>query len=597
MSTIAPNGQIRLLSGVPLDNSYENTLYFDSKEAQATYFLSLTPVHTMVNCSRVRDGVIAVNKLADDILHCNYLMFQNQSFSNKWFYAFIEDVEYINNETTYIYYTIDEIQTWLYDGVTLTECLIERQHSTTDGIGDNIVGENIGASELVIGKQLDPQSLCDVTSGGVTYDKLVALYTSSVYDTTDGTFQSAPIGVTDGIINGATVSVWDYNDDGVGTTGVEKRITDLINANQSESIIGGYVIPARLFTPHNSTKYFNNNGSLETDDDGSTQVTNIDFSIGNGFVDIDGYSPKNKKLFTAPYNWIYLLSSDSQFMALQPQFLANRTSVRLKNYHCIVGAPESRLILQNYKGETESAENYFTYTNFPQFGFAIDGYKAWLAAGGEKRLDLQVSQVSRQQELIQNEVTTKRNINRGRNVAEAGLGAYQMYSGIQGGNARTTSRGLKHVVGAVNSEIDNETDAYYQLEKSKQVIQFANENADLDRAIAKTLPSSFHGAISNTSLLASKNLKIVAEQRCVNAQIAETIDNYFTMYGYAQNIVDTPILKARQRFTYIKTVGCKANGGAPTSSIIKIQAIFNSGIRFWVSASDVGNYSTANPVL
>ena len=94
MSVVAPNSTIRLLKDVPIDESYENTLYFASESAQRTYFLSLTPKHIMTQCTRVRDGVIRVDKLSDEILDCNYMMFQNTNFSNKWFYAFIDDVRY-----------------------------------------------------------------------------------------------------------------------------------------------------------------------------------------------------------------------------------------------------------------------------------------------------------------------------------------------------------------------------------------------------------------------------------------------------------------------------------------------------------------------
>ena len=77
MSQVAPNGQVRLLQNVPLDDKYEDTLWFDSPQSQANYFLNLTPVHTMYNATRIRDGVISVDVNEDVIRHCNYLMFQN----------------------------------------------------------------------------------------------------------------------------------------------------------------------------------------------------------------------------------------------------------------------------------------------------------------------------------------------------------------------------------------------------------------------------------------------------------------------------------------------------------------------------------------
>ena len=36
---IAPNTNIRILKNVPLDTSYDHTIWFDSASAQSTYFI------------------------------------------------------------------------------------------------------------------------------------------------------------------------------------------------------------------------------------------------------------------------------------------------------------------------------------------------------------------------------------------------------------------------------------------------------------------------------------------------------------------------------------------------------------------------------
>ena len=76
------------------------------------------------------------------------MMFKNTSFENKWWYAFIDEVTYINDNVTELHYTIDVIQSWL-TVFYLMECFIERQHSETDAIGDNITPEDFDAGEYV----------------------------------------------------------------------------------------------------------------------------------------------------------------------------------------------------------------------------------------------------------------------------------------------------------------------------------------------------------------------------------------------------------------------------------------------------------------
>ena len=110
MAYIAPNGTIHLLHNVPLDTTYQHTLRFSSAANQYSYFSNASRVkRTFTNqyYTRLNRGIIRVNELADNIYDCNYLMYQNTSFSNKWFYAFIKSVEYVNNAVSQIEFEID----------------------------------------------------------------------------------------------------------------------------------------------------------------------------------------------------------------------------------------------------------------------------------------------------------------------------------------------------------------------------------------------------------------------------------------------------------------------------------------------------------
>jgi len=58
---------------------------------------------------------IFLEDVADYFYDCNYLCFQNGGFGNKWLYAFISDILYINENCTAITFEIDVMQTWLFD--------------------------------------------------------------------------------------------------------------------------------------------------------------------------------------------------------------------------------------------------------------------------------------------------------------------------------------------------------------------------------------------------------------------------------------------------------------------------------------------------
>lgn len=150
MSYVQPNSTIRIFKNIPFDPNYENTVIFDNLGQQLSFFSNMTGI-TLNNQSytRVNKGVIKVspntplddNAIAD-FYNSNYLAFKNTSFENKWFYAFIDKVEYVNNNCVTIMWHIDVIQTYMFDW-TFEDCLIEREHTTDDIFGKYTLPEGL----------------------------------------------------------------------------------------------------------------------------------------------------------------------------------------------------------------------------------------------------------------------------------------------------------------------------------------------------------------------------------------------------------------------------------------------------------------------
>ena len=93
---IEPNSNITIYHNVPLDNTYNHTLYFNNLAEQNTYFHKNQSIIkynlTAQSYQRVVKGSMRVAVKADNLYDCNYLSFQNASFGTKWFYAFITSV-------------------------------------------------------------------------------------------------------------------------------------------------------------------------------------------------------------------------------------------------------------------------------------------------------------------------------------------------------------------------------------------------------------------------------------------------------------------------------------------------------------------------
>ena len=146
---VQPNTTIHLIRNVGLDNSYTNTHYFSNVSQQYSYFVSHAK-RTLNNYSYVipSSDVIRVNIKADEIYDVNYIAFQNTNFGSKWFYAFVNSIDYVSNDVSDIHFEIDVIQTWLTE-YQLKPCFIERQHVASDKIGENIVAESVEVGEYV----------------------------------------------------------------------------------------------------------------------------------------------------------------------------------------------------------------------------------------------------------------------------------------------------------------------------------------------------------------------------------------------------------------------------------------------------------------
>lgn len=145
---ITPNTQIRLLS-VPFEIDNRNQLTFQNLNAQTNYFTSL-PNLEIEECSYQRkDNIIKFPAHIDTLLNYNYVMYKNNNYSNKWFYAFIEKMEYENNGTTNIKIKQDVFQTWQFDLV-YKKMFVEREHVNSDNVGEHTIPENLETGEYII---------------------------------------------------------------------------------------------------------------------------------------------------------------------------------------------------------------------------------------------------------------------------------------------------------------------------------------------------------------------------------------------------------------------------------------------------------------
>lgn len=358
---IEPGTNIKLLHNVPLDTTYDHTIYFDSATNQQAYFSSLTKYNlTNYTYQRVRRGFARVGIVADSLYDCNYMMFQNINFGSKWFYAFIKSVEYINNECSEIQFEIDVIQTWLFD-FTLDQCFIERNHTVTDVIGQNIVPEPVECGEYVFNDNYEPLFPLN--------DMAVII---GVLDVDQSTVEGE---LYDGVYGACQLTAFDSTD----VNGINGFLDNFVQAY--DNVVTIYMLPkAFLFHDDLSGGY-----KLPYGASGSPQ-TWVGTPIASGTT-LDHHTPKNNKLYTYPYNFYHVDNHSGEALSLRYEFFDGYTP-RLQCFGTITQPVKVNCYPVSYKGVPQYSElggytangtESLQLNNYPLCSWNMDSFQAWLA--------------------------------------------------------------------------------------------------------------------------------------------------------------------------------------------------------------------------
>lgn len=529
---IAPNSTIKILRNVPLDPTYEHTLYFapneSGKTAQSSYFSSKAKyTFTEQSYQRVNRGWIRLAALADNLYDCNYLMFQNTNFGSKWFYAFITSIEYINNAVCEVQYEIDVMQTWNAD-YSLEECFVERQHTLNDALFGNITPEDINVSNDYICNDTDFIDLSEM--------KIAIIHTND-----DPNLDPIYKSVGHEVVNNVYMGMYFYLGDYVSETSssyINNAITDI----DPQNILAVYQYPA-LIAPDNT---------------GSIPSIPYPISINNT---IDGYTPKNNKLFIYPYNYIVLSNNSDKTQIYKWEYFDSPTTqgYSFNITGTYINTPVAMMYPSNYRGIDGDYDDGLILTNFPECGITVDTFNTWWNTNRTSFITGSITSI------LGTLITGRQNL--------AG-GAAQMLSGNIIGGAMQAQNARTNTVFNIGSTIANSIATVQDM---------------------KMQPDSLTGQLQTDCLNASIGRTGFTIYKCsIKEEYARIIDDYFTRYGYAIKRNLLPIRNARPHWTYLKTIGCTITGSIPSDDVGKICKIYDNGITFWINPSEVGNYSLNN---
>ena len=555
---ITPQTKLRLLKvTIGIDN--KNQLTFANEQAQRNYFLSL-PYIEIDDISYIRkDSVIMFPAHIDNILEYNYVMYLNENYTNKWFYAFITNMQYENDFNTRILITTDVFQTWQFD-ITFKESFIEREMIAVaeDVPGANLIPEGLETGEFKVGGVADFDELIPVA---------IVAYSRNPY--TDGLTSQVPTAqgvIANGIPNGMFFCICSFDM-------LQGLLSTINNAGFGESIVTIFTVPALALIGFNGWTLNDiiTGGVLYwlVNDFKATPITKQLVSTPSS---LDGYTPRNQKLRTYPYMYLGFNPANGSQKIYRYENFANGTP-NFKICSEINQNPTVCFIPQNYRGNSgDSMQDIVSMQGYPVIGWITDYFNTWLAQNSEI-INLQMGQ-----EQFNYEVAGIKAIgNMLGTVANAGMAGYNMDgSGI-----------ANSLMGSVNSALD-----VVSLDKNHD-FYIKQQMAQIEKQ--EMLPNKGSLGGSNATLLGYDLIdNNIFTRYTIKYQFAERIDKFFDMYGYLTNKVKTPNLNNRTNWNYVKTIGCNITGNIPQIDLQTIKNIFDNGVTLWHNTNTFLDYSQNN---
>lgn len=533
MAVITPNTDLYLLK-VPLEIDSTNQLTFANATAQFNYFNSLSKFPVDDFTYQRKDGTIRFGANFDSIIQYNYVMYRNDEYSNKWFYAYIDNMEYLNDNVTAISIKTDCWQTWQFD-LSYKPVFVEREHVNDDTIGANTIEEGLELGDYMINSSqtLKPdKTVTDSEDHAINWQLPIVFQTTGIVNELSDAlphFDSEYNRIFSGLYYFACTSLTDARN-------IIKAYDRDQNGNE---IVAIFLAPKEFFqssikiTGSGMTIYVPANSAYLSDMLDTTTITRP--------TKLNGYTPKNNKLFTYPYSYLYVDNNTGISSEFRYEDFANATP---KFY--MAGALGQgctiKLCPVSYKGYTANSE-VFEYgisgAKYPICAWKSDYYTNWVT----------------------------------QNAINLGVGVTSTL--VNAGTAAVTG----NVVGAASSLLSGIGGTLGQIHA------------------AKATPDQAKGNLNSSDILPAWERYFTVDCMSVRAEIAQTIDNYFSMFGYKVNKVKIPNITGRVNWNYVKTIGSYIEADIPQGDLQEIKDMFNKGVTFWHNPATFADYSQNNAII
>lgn len=536
---ITPDSDIYLLK-CPLEIDSLNQLDFATATAQNNYFMSLTKV-LMDDATYMRkDGRLYFEGSYDTYVGYNYCMYKNTNYSNKWFYAFISDMRYESNNSISCDLTTDVFQTWMFEKQ-VKNSFVERSHVSvaSDTAGAYTYPEGLETGEYIC-------------NGIETVDLGLRWYVLGCTKQYDYSFHAGG-GIYNGIYSGKTYYAVRTASD------VEDLISTYDTAGYGEDITELFIVPAKLIG--NPTYDVSNPVVRITQ---SVSPETLASKTISRPTNINGYTPKNKKLLAYPYQYLLVDNNGGNSITYQYELFTTPSSCIFLVVGALTPGTSMSILPNNYTynggntytttgGTAISDANMFNYSltlaKYPICNWNTDVYTNWLT---------------------QNSVNMQYNV-----ISNTSQGA------IQGAKIGGTVGPVGGVVGGVIGGTLGNLGGVYENDMQKHEHQFA--------------PNQSKGNANAGDIITSCNSnKPYFYKMSIREEYAHIIDDYFTMFGYKINRLQAVNTTSRSNWNFIKTIDVNIEGDIPQGDMQKLKSLYNNGFTIWHIPNKFLDYSQTN---
>lgn len=553
MAAVTPSSDLYLLQ-CPIEIDNKNQINFANATTQYNYFFGLNKIGRDDFSYQRKDSTIRYPAHIDTIRHFNYCMYRNDNYSNKWFYAFIESMEYLNDSTTLIKIKTDVYQTWQFD-LTFKRCFVEREHVNDDTVGLHTLDEGLPYGEPIVNFYADyrPDS---INVGGVEEHSRYVAQVTELPELQEGSYGSTIFTrIYNNIPQGCYFLVFDQ------ISAMDNVIKYYDKTGKKDSIVAMFIAPARLCKNTDVTY-----GTYKLKEVGNTRLgimnstfnaTDMgDFSIVH-VSSLDSYVPKNNKLYCWPYSYLSVSNNAGSNVVYKYEDFDNPMGLAFKVTGVLSQGCSVKFSPKKYK-RNDSYNNNYDYginsSKYPVISWASDYYLNWQAQNG-----------------VNQAVQTSMNVVNG--IANT-------VGGILSFGESNSASGISRTVGGATSIVSDVASAMQE------------------QHIAQLTPDQAKGNVNCADLAySSGKVCFSLSQMTCRREYAVMLDSFFNMFGYKVNEVKLPNITGRSNWNFVKTKYCNIIADIPQEDLDEIKAMFDSGVTIWHNTAYFMDYSQNNPIV